>query len=263
MCELCATVWPMAVRRRHSQPPYEVMGGTRGYAAEPGYRASGWPPSDPDGETVDMEPLPEHGVGGSYMSWRGQTTGPIILRLPKAYALLLAAMLIAMVVLAYWVGEQRGQKAAKAQATRRQEQQMELASRGQAVRPGVVAAPPVTKRVAGATNTPSPRQMPASLALDKRVTGMNYYVVALLPQNEASQAKSFLGANGVETFLQFVENRGLYEVIALRGFERPDDTAREFERELKRLGRLWKKGPNTFSPWLRKYDGRLARSRQR
>jgi hypothetical protein len=88
-------------------------------------------------------------------------------------------------------------------------------------------------------------------------------VVALLPKAEAIEARQFLAGHGVETFVQLVENRGLYEVIALRGFKRPDSSSRDFERQLRRLGRLWKKGPKYFDPWLRKYEDRLIRSKQR
>ncbi len=250
------------------------MGGTRPSGKstdEPGYRASGWPPADPDGETVDMDPGEAQSTVGAYLRWRERKTAPLLLRVPRANAVVLLALLAGVVALAYWVGQQRGQDSAKQEITQAQQQHRQLSRRFEQAPPAtdeVVVNPVEIKQLpqSGTLATlPEPVIEKASKATeprraagDRREVGLNYYIVARFPPAAAEQARQFLAGQGVETFVRPEDNGRFCEVIALRGFERIDSTAKAYESQLDRLGRLWKKRDGVtddFDPYPRKYKG--------
>jgi hypothetical protein len=244
----------MAARRRNFIAPFEVMGTRGGGAAggpppEPGPRASGWPPTDPDSDTVDMEPQDQASPGGRFMVWRSRSAAPILVRVPRAYAVMFVLMGVAVVAMAYWVGDYHGYKRGDEAGYRRRSAEIEQ-QQGFATRfmQSSGAASTSTEAAAAGENGGDPRQV-----------GLNYYIICRYPLAEPEAAQQFLARHGVETFLLHDDNAPLYyEVIALRGFARIGPEAQAFKNELDRLGRIWKRspydGPDDFDPYARKHE---------
>lgn len=88
---------------------------------------------------------------------------------------------------------------------------------------------------------------------DPRHAGLNYFVLANLPRDEAERAARFVVDQGVAAGVMAADNRGLCQVVALRGF--PAGTLDEkatvqFKERLRSIGRQYKreqKGPTDFA----------------
>ncbi len=92
---------------RKKKPPYEIM---RGRARRPSTPA---PVRQSEEEPSVAAPPPEQ---GEEIGFWAQLRHPIVLRLPRGYAFLLAALLMLLLGLAYWVGHQRGLKSGRIEA---------------------------------------------------------------------------------------------------------------------------------------------------
>lgn len=184
---------------------------------------------------------------------RDEVDGPkrahYVIRVPQAYAVMLVAALLGAIVLAYAVGLNAGRRAGEQAGY--EKRQRELDAQNQAARRirQVAGSPGVAQMAVEPGDTTDPRQ-----------AGLNYFVVCRYPEAEARRAQAFLAEHGVASFLQQDQNTPFFEVIAMRGFKADQlrTDARQFERELERLGRLWKqsreyKGPSEFDPYPRKY----------
>ncbi|HVZ94765.1 MAG TPA: hypothetical protein VG797_09670 [Phycisphaerales bacterium] len=95
---------------------------------------------------------------------------------------------------------------------------------------------------------------------DPREEGMNYFIVANLPFDEAKRAGDFLAGRGVASALLPRDNRGFCQVVALRGFPAGTLDSTEcvqYKERLRSIGREYKrtqKGPTDFADLFpRKY----------
>lgn len=88
---------------------------------------------------------------------------------------------------------------------------------------------------------------------DPRTAGMNYFVLARLPQDEAEKAAAYLSKNGVAAAVVPSDNPKFQHVITTRGFVGSDLNGPEASRlksEIRRIGRAFKaetKGPTDFA----------------
>lgn len=261
-------------RRRNMSPPFEVMASGRtpppvsasgvtgdvpdhggslassGDAEAPGASPGAKPGASAFGESP-------RGVSVPYTGRRVRSRPPLVFRVPQGLAALLVLGLVGVIILGYWVGLSQGRREGHKSGYAERVREMELDQRygaGPRLAPDGGVSPNLATAATAGVSVPG--GYPARES--GRQPGLNYFVVALYPEAEALEAQQFLRRHGVETIVIPGQNTRFHEVIALRGFEGNDRSAELFRQELQRLGRIWKsqhRGPDDFSPWLRKYKG--------
>jgi len=278
----------MSRRSRQNLPPFEVMrkqalGGSVGDL--PKAVAN---PIEPIGG-AGAEPT-ELAEGGLVARWWAGALRPVVLRIPQGYAVVLGFGFLGLIVLAYWAGQSRGHHEAVRQ---RIQAQAGLLGAGDGVSgvPGInVPARGGERRGGGELNAQAPaRGVVGALPYlepgvrggggvavgdglfkvgvdpgsDPRQDGLNYFVLAHYPEAEATRLVRFLWEEGVESIGVLLVGKSVYQVIALQGFGKDalNGAVRDqFEQQLRRLGRAWKKrkmGPD-FSKsgiYLDLYEG--------
>jgi len=173
-------------------------------------------------------------------------------------ALCLMAGLIGLLILAYAVGHSQGDSAAEKRI------RAELTVTGPGYTP-----PPRLGAVRG-TESGSPQGRAGRSTepldpgrVDPRVPGLNYLVLASCPPDEARRLQGFLAERQVEVMVGPRNNKGLCQVIALRGFTRQQyrdtDQKTRFMARMRALGRDWKsankgKGEDLSSMYYVKYE---------
>lgn len=231
------------------------------------------PPPAPEPVVIDEAPRP----GEARPGFLERAKRPIVLRVPRGYAALIALLLLGLLVLSYGVGFTRGQKDAKAQSQREWEQEQRLLSQGE-LRPvptlGGPSAPAGSPTGAMGRNPASgfpinpgsptaPRPVgPAEIRpvdSDPRVAEMNYLVLAEYPLDEARRLQAFLAQQQVETAV-ISRNNGRFHVVDLRPFAPGAVGGAEYQQHVNRLkqfGRVWKqsqRGPTDLSDlWPQKH----------
>jgi len=186
------------------------------------------------------------------------------LRVPLGYVLVAVAGVAAAVLLAYSIGYQAGQN----RRDRMDAQRLAGQADRQAPTRDPLLAPSAGPATAAPTAEPDdtgpsdPAPARAATDGDPRTPGLNYFIVALYPEDLARRAAAFLRERGVDAAV--VPNnasRNLYHVVSLRGFPRREvgtPAYTEHRALLMRLGRVWKRehdGPTDFSDaWAARYD---------
>jgi len=100
---------------------------------------------------------------------------------------------------------------------------------------------PVTAPEVGDHDTASQPPKAPGKSEDTRIPGLNYLIVEQFDAKEADKVADFLSGQGIDAMVLPTKNRGLYQVIARKGFEGSELDARtEFERRVVRLGKDWK-----------------------
>ncbi len=243
----------MAWRRRDQIPPYEIMGRTpRGEGAAEGEPKGGAAPkASASGRMPAAESMA--GLGEWLRTWNE----PVVLRTPKGVAALVLAGVLGLLVLAYWVGHSRGDAAAAERIAQELADRAGLSHPRLPPRGGGAAS---SGEASGDTASPSTGggEAPAT-----RRAGLNYFVLAHNPPEQAEALVRFLATYGVEAAVIPGHNTGLAKVVALRGFSRDQlvsDGRREYEARLRRIGREWKaangnKGKDLSDLYLELYKG--------
>jgi len=250
--------------KRESPPPFEIMRGgpAPGTPGTPGKsgnseKAVGLPrkPRDADGP-----------ASYGWFNWGLDLRQPVVLRLPIAVLVAVLVLLILTVLGAYWVGQRVGDAAARGELA---DMQRTLPTGGRGQTGGLVPAGGSGASGAsgdlstgGASGTGAGTgQLPDNLA-DPRVIGMNYFILARYPREEALRLVAFLRQNGVASMALPTDNARLYLVVDRQGFTPEQVRGEAYEQrmqELKRLGRLWKSahnGPSDLSDlYGRKHTG--------
>lgn len=239
----------MSARRRDNTPPYEIMGH---HPVQP--QVSGRGPRPGGGFRSGFG----SGVGGFGRSlldaWQAGASEPLLLRVPRGMAVSLLAGLLGLLILAYWVGYSRGGSVAEKRVTAIYEPALNGAGRVPPSRPGALQG----------TESRAPLTGPMTRGrVDRRTPGLNYLVLASCPPKEAQRLQAFLAERQVDVMVGPRNNKGLCQVIALRGFTRQQyrdtDEKTRFMVRMRALGRDWKssnkgKGDDLSSMYYDKYD---------
>ena len=241
----------MNARRRDNTPPFEIMGS---HPSSP--QASGRGPRPASGFGA--------GIGGIFRTlgdaWHRSASEPLTLLVPRGLALALMGGLLGLLILAYWVGHSRGASAAEKRVTETYQGALDADGR----------VPPEL-RPEGSIGDSGPGRgaySADSTQRDRRVPGSNYLILALSPQNEAKLLQTFLQERGVDVLIGPRNNKGLCQVIALRGFTREQyrdtDEKDRFMAHVRALGREWKsankgKGEDLSSMYYQKYEPPVGR----
>lgn len=216
------------------------------------------------------------------------------LRLPIGYVFIAIAALIAIVFATFSIGVDTGSSQTKAElgeiATRNSGGPINEPLADPAVTPNgeqiKSTTPRANQRVQvddpTSSNTPQPQPQTqrsprvvrdgagAEVILvdqasdDPRQVDMNYFVLATQPQAEAERIAAYYAKNGVSTARMIPNNRGMCQVITLRGFVGKDlstPEARDYESNLLRIGREYRRsqpGATTdmSDMFKQKYQGR-------
>lgn len=216
----------------------------------------GTPPASPSTARVETEAASKD--DGADRAWWRSFDEPVVLRVPRGLAVLIVAVAVGIVVLAYWVGNQRGIAAGKAIVEARLEGQTNL------LRPRLAPDVPGGD---GALDTP-PQTTQTDLNQDPREAGLNYFVLVSYPRNavgrdEALKLVGFLRQYGVEAAAVIGDNARFLSVVALRGFA-PEELGAPavgtYRQKLLSIGRDWKtahdgRGNDLSDLYLDKYEG--------
>ena len=218
---------------RHSIAPYDLM--SVGTAPDPNTT------SEPRSDLTDAVPekdLPWN--GWPFTQWLARLGHPIVVRIPRGFAVLIAIGILGLIVLSYQVGYARKSLQAR------------TSQNAGTIEPRSLLPP--TRPVA---NVPS-----------KRTKGLNYLMMTTFPpkapdnggehQKEAERLIRYLRQQAVAATIEITDN-GLLRVVDLKGF-RDDQMAGEkynaHKNKLNRLGRIWKSehnGAREFSVWPLKW----------
>ena len=227
-------------RRRDQTPPYEIMRGDLGAERLPGPDTG---PVHPV-EQADLSPASASATGAG---------APVVIRVPRGFAVLAGAGIVALVVVAYWVGHAQGEEA----AARRQQEESQATERNETLRAPKRYLPDRTHPNQGHSAAPV-----ADRARDRRQAGLNYLILALSPLDEARRLQDFISANDVVTIV-VPASSNLFQVIVVPGFPAGAPELRdssEFKERMKRLGRAWKdhnenRGDDLTDMYFHRYDG--------
>ena len=223
--------------------------------------------ADTSGDTVDMDAPQGRGSGSLFGRQRRRATPPIVLRVPPGYVVVAVLVLAGLIVLAFWVGKylgaaggyRRGYEQRRAEVESMRPQGSRLGAAAAVVGP-IISDNPVIDSGLGPVGDAGGE---TGSSVDSRQVGLNYWILLRVPPDEAERACGFLRGHGVDSFVHPLENTGLCHVIALRGFTGDDESARQYQAELKKLGRIWKsehRGTDAFvSMYLSKYKSPTGR----
>ncbi len=168
--------------------------------------------------------------------------------------ILLCVALVGLIVMAYWVGLTRGSRFAQVQGAGTLEPRDTRPSQTVAVM-GTLPELARSDTTAGAERTDQHAA--------QREVGLNYFVLAHYPRADAERLVSFLNGNGIDAAAFRLHNKDLFQVIALYGLSRDEiysAARKEFEQQMRHLGRQWKTeghGPDfsTTGIYLDLYEG--------
>gem|GEM_PF-2251930 len=195
------------------------------------------------------------------------------IRAPMGYVVVAAGVIVAALVMAFSMGYQSGQQSRDRQDAREMqasEQSPKAGNQGQAspavirdpLRSGLPQKPIVGEQdgVSKVAATIQPRSDRTPPTGDRRVAGMNYFIVAYCAPDVARRTVAYLLDSGVDAEAVSAHNGEFQYVISLKPFSAQEvgsGAYREHKALLKRLGRLWKRdhnGPDDFSEvWAQKY----------
>jgi len=199
----------------------------------------GYGESEDEDEDAELEDeYDEDEEGAEYeLAEDDEESGPLArlspgqaVRIPVGYIAIGVAVVAIVVVGAYVAGYKKREALAEAERRAEAERQLEQTpdplvtlsqQSGTAIDP--VAPRSETRRTEPAPARPSgPRlHVVDSRADDPRQPGLNYLVVATLPEDEARRAAEFLVSRGLEIALVSVNNRSArHEVVVLQGLTR-------------------------------------------
>jgi len=227
--------------RRHSTPPYEIMGrrlpepSGEGAAEEGAVREGEGPGAD--------RPATTHGRGGRARVVSGLSE-PVVLRVPRGLAVLAIVAVLGLIVLGYAVGHRRGYGAGEAAEAGRAEEELRMVTRlAQRQVDGALGA----GRGDGTGGGESSETGREGRFDDPRRRGLRYFVVSHEPADEAARLIAFVERSGVDAAAVPSDNPRFVKVIATQGFtadELRSATGRDYEQALRQIGRAWKDANN-------------------
>lgn len=230
-------------RRKDHLPPFEIMG------SAPPRRP--WHEREREGKDEEEDqardstaagPVRSDGVPpGQWLQWLSHAGPPLVLRVPRGLAISVVLGVLGLLVVAYWVGFERGEAAMGGD-----EPPPAAVSRGDRV-PIVGAPSGGSTQGRGASSEPDGAGGDAvpevgEAASDPRVPGLNYMVMARRNRRGAIRLAQFIREQGVETIL-VPDSNEMYLIVATeRGFdEMSSDEYQAYRNRLRAIGRAWKR----------------------
>ncbi|MCC5829312.1 MAG: hypothetical protein JJU36_07675 [Phycisphaeraceae bacterium] len=177
-------------------------------------------PVDGDSELEPGAPPPR--------TW-GAGSAPVLLRLPRGYAILMGIGILLLLILGYFAGYARGDRTgySRAEAAMSQRERVERPIEERAG----IWGPMLVEHPGGED--------------DPRLPGLSYFHLANYPKTDAFRLVEFLRGHGVAAFATR-RNDDIFSVWAGQGFSM-DDEARQarqsYLRHLGELGRDWGRRP--------------------
>lgn len=216
-------------KRRNIPPPLEMMVRLPVSGSPVGQRDSD--PAVPD---------TSQGVA-DWMAASARSNQPIVLRVPRGYAVLFGLLAIGLIILAYLVGRASGFSAARQKAEAEYESKLAMLA-SLPLDDDALAALDLNGNQEGALE-----QFVAEGAIDPRQIGLNYLRLAHYPSDEADRLRRFLATQGVATALDPVDNGRFYNVYAVNRGVSADElqsVGAQFKRKMKLIGQRWKQQQN-------------------
>lgn len=255
-------------RRKDMTPPFEIMG--KSPPRRP-WHERGRPGRGGGGEADDEAGGGDGGASSvslveglspkQWKQWLTHSGPPLVLRVPRGLAIAVVAGVLGLLVLAYWVGLERGEAAAErllgANATQTLDRLGRVPGGSGANRGGPDAGPTgnhgATSNVTSGGGTASGgggggeviRIGRPGSAGDPRQAGLNYLVLATWNPTDARRLAEFVSGYGVATLLEPYNNTRLRVLVVDRGFPPGEgDAMRAFRREMLEVGKAWQRHNN-------------------
>lgn len=249
-------------RRKDQLPPFEIMGSTP--PRKPWHERGREEKEEGDASRRESAgPVRSDGVPpGQWMQWLSHAGPPLVLRVPRGLAISVVLGMLALLVVAYWVGFERGEAA----ATRMYETANETIDRGGRV-PVMARDTRRENPAAGGSRTAangSGGTAPdaGDAVADPREPGFNYMVMARRNRRDAQRLAQFIRDQGVETILVPLSDDDMFLVVATeRGFRSTgSEEAQTYRNRLLEIGRAWKRhndgrGSELQDMYFARYDG--------
>ena len=148
-----------------------------------------------------------------------------------------AAVAIALIVISYTVGFNRGEAVARKDYGSRLFQEITVSPVVEKQIKPAVSQPKVAEPAVQSNDT-SPKWGP--IGSDLRRAGVHYYILSQTTKEGAMRIASFCREKGLETYAISSDNNRLYRVVALPGFQnRNDQGVSELRMKIRRIGQAW------------------------
>lgn len=239
----------MATRPSRIFPPYEVMG-TSLRSGKAAFRDTAMTEGTKTEDTADERAV----------DWQARLRRPVVLRIPRGFAILIGLTALGLVLLSYWVGHHRGYEAAGDAFDADLDAEVRML-RHSAILSGVRGDGeniPMTSDASGASTLKGahPHAAIRTGSRDPRVEGLNYFVLARDSRPRAEMLLQFLWQHGVDAVAVRYDNDRdrRFGIIALdHGFSKQEILGPQYQdylNKLDRLGRLWE----ATYPWAKSFD---------
>lgn len=168
-----------------------------------------------------------------------------------------AAVAVALIVISYTVGFNRGEAVARKDYGSRLFQEITASPVIETQFKSAVSQPKVAEPVVR-SNDPSPKWGP--IGSDLRRAGVHYYILSQTTKEGAMRIASFCREKGLETYAISGDNTRLYRVFALPGFQnRNDQGVSELRMKIRSIGQAWAeddgRGDDLHDAYLSLYQG--------
>jgi hypothetical protein len=180
-------------------------------------------------------------------------TRPVVFHLPLASLVVIGMAVIGLVIAVGVIGFESGQQ--RSQASEQSYDKLVEPLRELRDKPPKALIPATVAGVeASAARAPDQAVTATGTTGDPRQAGLNYFRLTVLPSSakeELLRATTYLKTNGVDAALIPVNNGRSLKLVALRGFAKPysDPAAKQYENDLKALGRRWKSQEKGTMDW--------------
>ena len=228
---------------RRNMPPYEVM--SSGLAALGTQTSASMPQAEAETPQSGGEFFETITSVRPVGMW-ARLQNPIVLRVPRGYAVMLGVALLLLIALSYWVGHHRGSDAAtmawqnETNAQSAAMQRSSVLAADPVGKPKPVIGPPPLERTVDPAGDAAIESAPGR---DPRQRDLNYVVLASDNQEGATRLLAFLWEHGVDAAAFRYKNHGLFTVVALKkGFTAAELRSNDYRRYrdgLARLGEKW------------------------
>ena len=168
-----------------------------------------------------------------------------------------AAVAVALMVISYTVGFNRGEAVAREDYGSRLFQEVDAAPIAQIIQKPKVSPSQEPARV-GKPRVGTPKW--GALDVDPRKTGMHYFILSQTTKEGAERIASFCREKGLETYAISGDNTRLHRVIALPGFQtRNEQGVSDLRIQIRAIGQAWAedngRGDDLHDAYLSLYQG--------